>query len=259
MRCVSTPSRPEKEKEGQDEPVEKEPARTGSDNIQYTWRSAAFTCAVAFGSVAYYDYLKRGKEAESRASVKHERIGTPKLGGPFELVDRKGVVRTDEDFKGQYLLIYFGFSFCPDICPQEMEKQTIAIELLDKEFGPVATPVFITIDPKRDTVAQVDDYCKEFHPRIEGLTGTPEQIKKVSRAYRVYFNEGLKSSEEDYLVDHSIIHYFVSRQGKFLEFFGKNMTAHEMATKMRQIILEDKEKARLKKAQRGGSVEEDDE
>jgi len=228
------------------------------DNMQYTFRSAIFTCAVAAGCLGYFDYVKRKKEDESRCTIKHERIGTPKLGGPFELRDRKGVVRTDEDYKGQYLLIYFGFTMCPDICPQEMEKQTHAIELIEKEFGPVATPVFISIDPKRDTVEQVDDYCKEFHPRIEGLTGTKEQVKKVSRAYRVYYNEGIKTDEEDYLIDHSIIHYFVNRKGKFVDFFGKNMTAKEMADKMKAQILDDKAKANRRKSQQGVAGDDDE-
>eukprot|EP00401_Gymnodinium_catenatum_P077612 CAMPEP_0117522178 /NCGR_PEP_ID=MMETSP0784-20121206/34073_1 /TAXON_ID=39447 /ORGANISM="" /LENGTH=340 /DNA_ID=CAMNT_0005318241 /DNA_START=47 /DNA_END=1065 /DNA_ORIENTATION=- len=240
-----------KESQAKAEPDSGTMSPPGRDNIQFTWRSTVFTCVVGFGCLWYYDYLRRKYSDEQRASTRHERIGTPKLGGPFELVDRKGVVRTDADYKGQYLLIYFGFTFCPDICPQEMEKQTHAIELLDKEFGPVATPVFISIDPNRDTVAQVDDYCKEFHPRIVGLTGTPEQVKKVSRAYRVYYNEGIKTDDQDYLVDHSIIHYFVDRRGKFLDFFGKNMTAKEMAAKMRQTIIEDREKAAARKGRQG--------
>eukprot|EP00928_Gymnodinium_smaydae_P028273 TRINITY_DN21602_c0_g4_i1.p2 TRINITY_DN21602_c0_g4~~TRINITY_DN21602_c0_g4_i1.p2 ORF type:complete len:136 (-),score=33.66 TRINITY_DN21602_c0_g4_i1:202-609(-) len=128
-----------------------------------------------------------------------------------------------------------------------------------RAFGPVATPVFISIDPKRDSVAHVDDYCKEFHPRIVGLTGTQEQVKKVSRAYRVYFNEGVKNSEQDYLVDHSIIHYFVNRQGKFQEFFGKNMTAQEIAAVVRRHILQDKEKAQQRKAKHGASSNADEE
>jgi len=225
--------------------------RRGGDNVQFTWRSAVFTCVVAGGCLGYYDYLKRRKESESRAVTRHERIGTPRLGGSFELVDRKGETRTDEDLKGQYLLIYFGFTFCPDICPQEMEKQTRVIELLDKALGQIATPVFISVDPKRDSPAQVDDYCKEFHPRLVGLTGTPEQVKSVSRAYRVYYNEGVKNSEKDYLIDHSIIHYFVGKNGKFIDFFGKNMTAQEMADKMRQHILQDQEKAKQRKQRRG--------
>jgi len=233
--------------------------KRGGDNIQFTWRSALFTVFIAGGCLGYYEFLKNRKEQQMRAVTKHERIGTPKLGGPFELLDRKGKAVTEKDFLGKYLLIYFGFTFCPDICPQEMEKQTRAIEIVEEKFGPVAVPVFISVDPARDDVAQVDSYCKEFHPRIQGLTGTPEQIKKVSRAYRVYFNQGVTNSEKDYLIDHSIIHYWVGKNGKFIDFFGKNMTAQEMADKMIQTILEDQQKKADRKARRGVESEDEEE
>merc|ERR1719444_345985 len=97
---------------------------------------------------------------------------------------------------------------------------------------------------------QVDSYCKEFHPRIQGLTGTPEQIKKVSRAYRVYFNQGVTNSEKDYLI---------GKNGKFIDFFGKNMTAQEMADKMIQTILEDQQKKADRKARRGVESEDEEE
>jgi len=223
----------------------------GSDNVQFTWRSALVTCSVAAGCLGYYEYLRYKKESESRAIVRHEHVGVPRLGGAFELVDHTGKARTDEDFKGQYILVYFGFTFCPDICPQEMEKQTQAIELLDAEVGKETAPIFISVDPGRDTPAVVAEYCKEFHPRIVGLTGTPEQVKAVSRAYRVYYNEGLRNSDKDYLIDHSIIHYFMGPNGKFIDFFGKNMTAREMADKMKHHILTARGKARQRKEQRG--------
>lgn len=230
--------------------------RKGSDNVQFTWGSAVFTCVVCGGCLLYYEYLRKRKENETRAITRTERIGVPKLGGPFELVDRKGKVMTDADLKGQYLMIYFGFTNCPDICPQEMEKQTQAIELLDAQFGAITTPVFISVDPKRDTPKIVDEYCKDFHPRIVGLTGTAEQVKQVSRAYRVYFHANT-TDEKDYLIDHSIIHYFMGKNGKFLEFFGKNMTAQEMADKMKLAILEQQEKVKQRKERRG--VEDADE
>ncbi|KAL8444388.1 hypothetical protein Emag_005483 [Eimeria magna] len=118
---------------------------------------------------------------------------------------------------GKYVLIYFGFSFCPDICPKELEKLTQIINLIDKEHGEVVQPIFITVDPARDTVAQVAEYCKDFHPRLIGLTGTPglwgsglqSQIKDVTRKFRVYFNQTARTGDEDYLVDHSIIQYFM--------------------------------------------------
>lgn len=232
--------------------------KKGADNVQFTWAGAIFTVVMCGGCLLYYEFLRHRKQNETRAVTRSERIGVPKLGGPFELLDRKGVVRTDADFKGQFLLIYFGFSNCPDICPQEMEKQTQAIEMVEKEFGPIAVPIFISVDPKRDTVKVVDEYCKEFHPRIVGLTGTPEQVKQVSRAYRVYFHAA-PGDDKDYLIDHSIIHYFMGKNGKFIDFFGKNMTAQEMADKMKQAILENKAEEEDKKERRGGGVSDADE
>jgi len=241
--------------------TEKVVMKKGGDNIQFTWATAFFTVAMCGGCLLYYQYLLNRKADNSRAVTKHERIGVPKLGGPFELLDRKGKVKTDADLKGQYLLIYFGFSKCPDICPLEMVKQSRAIEMLDAEFGPVATPVFISVDPPRDTPAVVDEYCKEFHPRIEGLTGTAEQVKAVSRAYRVYYHEAVTQSpdDKDYLIDHSIIHYFMNKKGKFIDFFGKNMTAQEMADKMKQVICEDREKEEARKGKLGAATDVDEE
>merc|ERR1719316_944257 len=133
-----------------------------------------------------------------------------------------------------------------------MEKQTLAIEMIDKEFGPIVTPVFISVDPKRDTPKAVDEYCKQFHPRIVGLTGTPEEIKAVSRAYRVYYHANT-SDEKEYLIDHSIIHYFMGKNGKFIDFFGKNMTAQEMADKMKAEILVRQQKEKDRKAKRAAN------
>mmetsp|Transcript_51528 Transcript_51528/g.81760 ORF Transcript_51528/g.81760 Transcript_51528/m.81760 type:complete len:333 (+) Transcript_51528:1-999(+) len=233
--------------------------KRGADNVQFTWTGAIFTCCICAGSYLYYEYARKSQEAQSRATVRTERIGVPKLGGSFELVDRKGVKRTEKDYLGQYLLLYFGFVMCPDICPQEMEKQTRAIELLDAEFGPIVTPVFISVDPKRDFPPKVDDYCKEFHPRLVGLTGTSEQVKQVSRAYRVYYHEDNSKNDKDYLIDHSIIHYFMGKNGKFIDFFGKNMTAQEMADKMKQVIYEHQAKAKERQSRLGVAANADDE
>eukprot|EP00397_Hematodinium_sp_SG-2012_P042667 GEMP01047242.1.p1 GENE.GEMP01047242.1~~GEMP01047242.1.p1 ORF type:complete len:259 (-),score=43.27 GEMP01047242.1:856-1632(-) len=211
---------------------------------QFSWMGAAATICTAGALLTYLGFMmsRNRTKQQSRSMVEQEVTGTPKLGGPFTLYDRQGRVFTDKDLRGKYALIYFGFSFCPDICPEEMEKQAMVIERLDKKLGELVTPVFITCDPMRDTVAQVNDYCKDFHPRLVGLTGTTDQVKKVTRSYRVYFNEGLRHDGEDYLVDHSIIHYLLNPKGKFLDFYGKNLTADEMTKKMEATIREDVKK-----------------
>lgn len=116
----------------------------------------------------------------------------------------------------------------------------MVIEKLESIYGRGSRPlqlVFISIDPARDTMAQTHSYCAEFGPNLLALTGTTMQIKRITRLFRVYYNEGIRSDDsEDYLVDHSVIHYLMDRQGNFVEFFGKNMTADEMAQRIAQII-----------------------
>ncbi|XP_952475.1 sco1/2-like protein, putative [Theileria annulata] len=172
----------------------------------------------------------------SRTIVTEERYGTPQLGGSFKLIDQDGVTRSSEEFKGKYMLIYFGFCNCPDICPEEMDKQTQVVNTLDKQFGPIIQPVFISVDPKRDVPRVLKNYVKDYHPRLVALTGTPEMIKDVTRKFRVYYNEGIKATEQDYLIDHSIIHYLMDKDGNFLEFYGKNTNSQEMAKAISNVI-----------------------
>lgn len=182
-----------------------------------------------------FAFLER-KEEVMRSIPKQGAVGRAAVGGPFELVDTEGKPFTDKDLLGNFALIYFGFTFCPDICPDELDKITEGINLADKAVSQVpVTPVFISVDPERDTPAAVKAYLKDFHPRFVGLTGTMEQVKKAARAYRVYFH---KTNEEkgDYLVDHSIIMYMIDPNGDFLTFFGRNNTAEDIADVIRKNI-----------------------
>lgn len=132
------------------------------------------------------------------ASSKVESTGKALLGGPFELVDHEGKPVTDASLRGEYVLLYFGFTFCPDICPNELVKMGQVLQMLDRNPAlPKVRPVFISVDPRRDTVAQLAAYLKDFHPRMVGLTGTPAQVSRVAKAYRVYFAEGGHTSDED--------------------------------------------------------------
>ncbi|UKK02227.2 hypothetical protein MACK_001583 [Theileria orientalis] len=204
--------------------------------IRITFKGAMANIAICglVGGGVYYAFNR--KKNQQLAIVKEERYGTPQLGGTYKLVDQNGVTRSSEEFKGKYQLIYFGFCNCPDICPEEMDKQTQVVNQLDKEFGPVVQPIFISVDPKRDTPELLKKYVKEYHPRLVALTGTPEVIKDVTRKFRVYYNEGIKATEQDYLVDHSIIHYLMDKDGTFLEFYGKNINAQEMVKSISKII-----------------------
>ncbi|MCE2509427.1 MAG: SCO family protein [Alphaproteobacteria bacterium] len=155
------------------------------------------------------------------------------LGGPFTLVDGDGVTRTEADFKGQHLLIYFGYTFCPDICPLTLQTMSKAIEQLGEKAASV-TPVFITVDPERDNVELIGPYVASFHPRFVGLTGTPEQVAQAAKAYRVYY---AKSGEPPhYLVDHTSILFFMGPDGKFLRHFSHGATAENIAKGMAPFL-----------------------
>ncbi|GJP29448.1 hypothetical protein CLOM_g16709 [Closterium sp. NIES-68] len=190
-----------------------------------TWASLALLLLTGGALLTYFESEKR-KRLEAVHELKP--VGKAAIGGPFALVDDKGRPFTEAALKGKWSLLYFGFTFCPDICPSELIKIAEAVNLVEKQVGVAVVPVFISVDPERDTVEQVREYVKEFHPRMVGLTGTPEQVKAAARAFRVYY---MKTEEEgyDYLVDHSIISYLMSPEFEFVKFFGRNHTAEGLA------------------------------
>lgn len=154
--------------------------------------------------------------------------GGIQLGGPFELVDQTGKAVTDRDYAGRWLLVYFGFTFCPDVCPTELGTMASALDAM----GPTAesvTPLLITIDPQRDTPAALADYVPRFHPRLQGLTGTPEQIAAVARRYRVYYAKVQRPEMTDYLMDHSSFIYLVGPDGRVRSLFRPEMTPEQIA------------------------------
>lgn len=160
--------------------------------------------------------------------------GKALIGGPFELVDQDGQTRTEKDFLGQNLLIYFGYTFCPDVCPTELAKIAAAVDFLPADAN--VTPVFITIDPERDGVAEVKAYAEAFHPRTVGLTGTLEQVRTAAKAYRVYFAKSDASDSTEYLMDHSSIIYFMDTSGEYVAHFTLESTPAEIAARVREAL-----------------------
>jgi len=151
------------------------------------------------------------------------------LGGPFTMVDQTGRTVTERDFAGKAMLIYFGFTYCPDVCPTELGTIAAALDAM----GPLAdrvTPVFISIDPDRDTPAAMADYVSRFHPRMVGLTGSAEQVAQTARAFRVYYAKVQPRDSTDYLMDHSSFIYFVGPDGKVRSLFRPETTPEAIAS-----------------------------
>ncbi|MEM8571957.1 MAG: SCO family protein [Pseudomonadota bacterium] len=153
------------------------------------------------------------------------------IGGPFTLVDETGRTVTDQDVFTEPSVIYFGYTFCPDVCPLDNWRNAEAATLLEGE-GVSMQPVFISVDPQRDTPEVVADFTDVFHPRMLGLTGSPEQVDAASKAYRTYYRAHDAEEDEFYLVDHSTYSYLVLPEYGFVEFFRRDVSAEEMAERV---------------------------
>jgi protein SCO1/2 len=165
-----------------------------------------------------------------------ESSGTALIGGPFSLTGTDGKTVTDKDFSGRYMLVFFGFTHCPDICPAELQVIAQALDRLGDKASKVV-PVFITLDPERDTPKAMGDYVKSFGPSFVGLTGSPGAIATAAKAYRVaYTKVEDKGSPNDYSVDHSALVYLMDPQGKYLAHFTYGTSAEDMAQALNRFL-----------------------
>ncbi len=162
--------------------------------------------------------------------------GRGPIGGPFALTDHTGKPRTDADFRGKYLLLYFGYSYCPDVCPTDLMAISSAIDLLGAA-GDAVQPLLVTLDPERDTREHLADYVAAFHPRLIGLTGSAQQIRKVALAFKVYYAKVAAPAGEDYAIDHTGFTYLVGPDGKYLGFFPPGTSAERMVEIIRRHQL----------------------
>jgi len=159
----------------------------------------------------------------------------PDIGGPFTLTDQTGKQVTDKTYDGSYRLIYFGYTFCPDACPTELQVMAGAVDDLGKD-GDKVQPIFITIDPARDTVQQLAGYVPAFHKRLVGLTGTPEQIAQIAKEYKVYYAKADGPDPKTYLMNHSSFVYLLDPAGKFLTVFSSDMDSEKMAAEIQKYM-----------------------
>ncbi|KQU50241.1 electron transporter SenC [Bosea sp. Leaf344] len=156
------------------------------------------------------------------------------VGGPFSLTDHGGKPRTEEDFRGKFLLVYFGFTYCPDICPTDLVEIGRALDQLGPD-GEIIQPLFITLYPERDTPAHLAEYLSLFHPRLIGLTGSGAAIGQAAEAYKVYYRK-VETGPDTYTVDHSAYVYLLDTRGRYLGFFPPNTPAERMVTIIRSHL-----------------------
>ena len=164
--------------------------------------------------------------------------GTAAVGGPFRLTDQTGAAKTDKDFHGRYQLIYFGYSFCPDVCPTTLAVMGQALDKLGSE-GKRVVPIFITIDPERDTPKVLVDYMKAFGPQFVGLTGSTDQIKQVEKEYRVYAVKKQidpNNPKRGYGMDHSSVIYLMGPDGRLVSFYDEAISVDDLAKDLRTKI-----------------------
>jgi protein SCO1/2 len=161
--------------------------------------------------------------------------GEALIGGPFELTDQNGNAVTDQTFKGKLMLIYFGYTFCPDACPTALGVMSASLDKLDVAADRVA-PIFITVDPARDTQQVMKDYVSSFGPRMVGLTGTPEQVAKAAKAYRVFYQKQPGKEPGDYMMDHTVLIYLMDGEGKYVTHFGPDATPDQLAEEIRKHL-----------------------
>lgn len=191
--------------------------------------------AFALGVAGYLHINERALAPPQSAQGTGEAL----IGGPFELLAHDGTTVTQADFAGKHMLVFFGFTHCPDVCPAKLNTISIALE----DLGALAervTPVFITVDPQRDTPERLAEYVSNFSADIVGLTGTPEQIRAAAKAFRVYYAKAeMETSATGYLMDHSAFTYLMDANGGYVTHFAYGQDAAKITERLRRELAAD--------------------
>jgi protein SCO1/2 len=177
--------------------------------------------------------------SETPAQPEQPPLAGARIGGPFALTDQNGRQVRDTDFAGRWRMVYFGYTYCPDVCPTDMAKLGQAMRLLEKQAPREAAklaPIFISVDPERDTPAVLKQFVANFHPRFTGLTGTPEAVAQVARSYAVYAKKQPPSEAGGYLVDHAAVAFLMDSQGKPIVSLPIDKDAGAVAEQLRHWI-----------------------
>lgn len=191
--------------------------------------------AVAIAVGAYYAQKASHTISAHQEQAEVQSSGTAAIGGEFSLVDQNGNGFTQEDLKGHYSLVFFGFANCPDMCPTALTSITQAMELLPEDIASRIIPVFITIDPKRDTPEALKNYATNFHPRLVALSGTQEQTAQAANAFKVY-HQVADPTVKDYMVNHSGFIYLMDENGNYVRHFSHTTAPEAMVENLRSVV-----------------------
>jgi protein SCO1/2 len=195
----------------------------------------AVVAGVAIGAVVALAIFPEARQA-LLPSPGPVTSGKALVGGPFALTDDTGTRVTDKDYRGRYMLVFFGFTSCPDICPAGLQLISAALENLGPKADRIA-PIFVSVDPERDTPEKLAAYVKNFNARFVGLTGTPEEIAGVTKAYKVYFKKVPNETKPDeYGMDHTSIIYLMDPNGEFVTHFTPTTTVEELTAKLDKVL-----------------------
>ena len=186
---------------------------------------AAISVAALLGVSTWYVLFNQPDDAF--AQCRQGQVAGGDIGGPFTLVNTAGQTVTDAEVLTKPTLVYFGYTFCPDVCPFDMARNVEAVDILE-DRGFDVTPVFISIDPQRDTPEALGDYAANMHPKLIALTGSEDQVKTASLAYKTFYRQQ-PSEDEFYLMDHSTFTYLMLPGTGFVDFFRREITSDQMA------------------------------
>lgn len=196
--------------------------------------------ALIAGAAAFLHFREKPPEEtrrEDAARLMNELMsGKAQVGGPFTLTDQYGNSRSLGDFRGKFVLLYFGYAFCPDVCPTDLAAMAQAIRTLGKE-GDKLLPVFVTLDPERDTREVLRAYAASFHPSFVSLSGTEDEIRRVATSYKVFFEKVRPPGTNTYFIDHSAYVFLLDRDGRFITLFPPGTPQERMALMVREQLL----------------------
>ncbi|MSP51133.1 MAG: SCO family protein [Alphaproteobacteria bacterium] len=164
-------------------------------------------------------------------------VTSTKVGGPFAMIDHTGKAVTDADYRGKYMLVFFGFTNCPDICPTELQTISAALDLFPPATLERVQPLFVTVDDERDTPAAIKEYLGAFHPRFVGLTGSSAQVAAITKVYRAYALKGPANRDGMFMIEHAGFIYLMSPEGAFVDIFRPGQQPNDLAKKLKRKIV----------------------